>query len=58
MRQTRLPTFIGIGVVFLVIGLVQQNFELTFESGLFNLGLIFTISGLVAWGLKRTLNAT
>ena len=33
--------FLLVGVVFLIIGLVQQNFLLTFKSGLFNLGVIF-----------------
>ena len=32
--------------IFLVIGLVQQNFALNFESGMFNMGVIFCLSGL------------
>jgi len=45
--------FLLVGVVFLIIGLVQQNFLLTFKSGLFNLGVIFTISGLVASAMAK-----
>jgi len=58
MQRKSVTAFIGIGVVFLLFGLVQQNFELTFKSGLFNLGLIFTISGLVALGINRKSTAT
>jgi|GEM_PF-3072608 len=45
--------FLAVGVVFLIIGLVQQQFLLTFKSGLFNLGVIFTISGLVASAMAK-----
>jgi len=45
--------FLLVGVVFLIIGLAQQNFLLTFKSGFFNLGVIFTISGLVATAMAK-----
>ncbi|MCD6116386.1 hypothetical protein J7K93_05185 [bacterium] len=45
--------FLSVGVVFLIIGLVQQHFLLTFKSGFFNLGVIFTLSGLVAFALAK-----
>jgi len=47
------PSFLALGLVFLAIGLVQQKFALTFESGAFNMGLIFVLSGLVASALDR-----
>ncbi len=47
------PSFLILGLVFLVIGFVQQRFLLSFKSGLFNLGLIFTLSGAVATALNR-----
>ena len=47
------PSFLSLGLVFLAIGFVQQEFSLSFESGSFNLGVIFTLSGLVASALDR-----
>ena len=47
------PSLLAIGLVFLLIGFVQQGFTLSFDSGFFNLGVIFTLSGLVAYVLKR-----
>jgi len=42
-----------LGLIFLIIGFVLQDFSFSFESGLFNLGLIFTLSGLVATALSQ-----
>lgn len=42
-----------IGLVFLLIGFVQQDLTFSFESGLFNLGVIFTLSGLAAVALRK-----
>ena len=53
LRKTVGPGFLAIGLIFLAIGFVQQEFSLTFESGLFNMGLIFTLSGIVASALNR-----
>ena len=47
------PTFLALGFVFLGIGLVHQDFLLSFESGFFNLGVIFVLSGAVASALNR-----
>ena len=41
------------GLVFLLIGFVQQDFTLSFDSGFFNLGVIFTLSGLAGIALNR-----
>ena len=46
-------SFVTLGLVFLMIGFVQQGLVLSFESGFFNLGLIFTLSGTVALALNR-----
>jgi hypothetical protein len=48
MKKKLGRTFIIPGTVFLVIGLVQQEFTLSFKSGMFNLGIIFVLSGIVA----------
>ena len=45
--------FLTIGLIFLAIGIVIQRFQFNFESGMFNLGLIFTLSGLAALGIDR-----
>ncbi|MCP4581149.1 MAG: hypothetical protein GY839_05990 [candidate division Zixibacteria bacterium] len=45
--------FLTLGLIFLAIGFVQQEFSFSFENGLFNLGLIFTLSGIVSSALKR-----
>ena len=52
-RSTSL-SFLTLGIVFLIIGFVQQGFTLSFESGLFSLGVIFVLSGLVAYFLQKT----
>lgn len=49
----KVGTFVTIGFVFLLAGLVQQGFAFNFESGMFNLGLIFVVSGLVAMAIER-----
>ena len=41
-------SFLALGIVFLIIGFVQQDMSLSFESGMFNLGLVFTLGGLAA----------
>ena len=46
-------SFLALGIVFLTIGFVQQSFTFSFSSGLFNLGVIFTLSSLVASILSR-----
>ncbi|MFQ5821340.1 MAG: hypothetical protein ACE5I5_15250 [Candidatus Heimdallarchaeota archaeon] len=46
-------SFLALGIVFLLIGFVQQDFTFSFNSGFFNLGVIFTLSGLVAAALRR-----
>jgi len=46
-------SFLALGIVFLIIGFVQQSFTFSFSSGLFNLGIIFTLSSLVASILSR-----
>jgi len=53
LKRFAAPSILSIGVIFLLIGLVQQGFALNFQSGLFNLGVIFTLSGLVAAALGR-----
>jgi len=53
MKKNVGRSFLGLGLVFLVIGFVQQDMTLSFESGMFNLGLIFTLSGLVAMVLEK-----
>jgi len=52
-RNTLGKKFLAIGLVFLVAGFVTQGFTLSFESGLFNLGVIFTLSALATLGLDR-----
>jgi len=53
LKQNAPASFLTIGLIFLLIGFVQQGFTLSFDSGFFNLGLIFTLSGLAATALKR-----
>jgi len=53
MKKTAGPGLLALGLVFLAIGFVQQDFSLSFESGFFNLGIIFTLSGIVAIALDR-----
>ena len=53
LKRTVGPSFLALGLVFLAIGFVQQNFSLSFESGFFNLGVIFALSGAVASALDR-----
>jgi hypothetical protein len=53
IRRNAPASFLAIGLVFLVIGFVQQGFALSFDSGFFNLGVIFTLSGLVGTALQR-----
>ena len=53
MKEYAPPSILTIGIVFLVIGFVQQGFTFSFESGFFSLGVIFTLSGLVASALRK-----
>ena len=47
------PSILAIGIVFLLIGFVQQGFTFSFDSGFFSLGVIFTLSGLVVSVFRR-----
>ena len=47
------PSLLVIGLVFLLIGFVQQGFTFSFDSGFFSLGVIFTLSGLVTSVLRK-----
>jgi hypothetical protein len=58
IKEYALPSILTIGIVFLVIGFVQQGFTFSFDSGLFSLGVIFTLSGLVALALGKNLSFT
>ena len=53
LKRNAPASFLAIGIVFLLIGLVQQGFTLSFDSGFFTMGVIFTLSGLVATALSR-----
>jgi hypothetical protein len=48
------PSFLALGIVFLITRFVQQGFTLSFESGFFSLGVIFVLPGLVAYFLQKT----
>ena len=53
IKRTIGPSLLALGLIFLVIGFVQQGFVLSFESGFFNLGVIFSLSGIVASALSQ-----
>ena len=53
LKKTAPVSFLILGIIFIIIGFVQQSFTFSFTSGLFNLGVIFTLSGLVAIYLRR-----
>lgn len=53
MKKTIGPSFLALGLVFLAIGFVQQEFLFSFESGFSNLGVILALSGAVASALNR-----
>jgi hypothetical protein len=53
IKRSAPPSILTIGVVFLIIGFVQQGFTFSFTSGLFSLGFIFTLSGLVMWNQAK-----
>jgi len=42
-----------LGLIFIGIGFVLQGLTFNFESGLFKLGLIFSLSGIAAIGFDR-----
>ena len=52
-KQAVSSSFLAIGIVFLIIGFVRQGMTIDFTSGMFSLGVIFTISGLVARVLEK-----
>ena len=52
--------FLTFGLIFLAAGIVTQGFQFNFESAMFTLGLIFTLSGLASLGigwLKKSLSS-
>ena len=53
LRRYAPPSILTIGIIFLLIGFVQQGFTFSFDSGMFSMGVIFTLSGLVASALRR-----
>ena len=53
LRKIAPVSFLTLGIVFLLIGFVQQSFTFSFSSGLFSLGVIFTLSGLAASIVRR-----
>jgi len=56
MKKNIGRSFLSLGVVFLIIGFVQQDFTLSFKSGSFNLGVIFCLSGIVSSILEKKNN--
>jgi hypothetical protein len=60
MKNAKLKTaqsFTIIGLIFLAFGFVQQDFALSFESGMFNLGLIFTLGGFAGIAIDKRLQS-
>jgi hypothetical protein len=53
MKKNLGKTLLTLGIIFLIVGFAQQGFRPTFKSGMFNLGLIFTISGVVGHYLHK-----
>ena len=53
VKEKAPASFLALGVIFLVVGFVQQGMVIDFSSGLFSLGFIFTLSGLVTWRMQR-----
>lgn len=45
--------FLTFGLIFLAAGIVTQGFTFSFESAMFNLGLIFSLSGLASLFIHR-----
>ena len=56
MKKNTDKAFLSIGIIFLIVGFVQQDFTISFKSGLFNIGVIFTLSGLAAIALEKKRN--
>ena len=54
VKQSAPPGFLTLGIIFFIIGFVQQDFTFSFESGFFSLGVIFILSGLVAYFLQKS----
>ena len=48
MKKNTGKSFLAIGIIFLIAGFVQQGFTFSFTSGMFTLGFIFTLAGLVS----------
>ncbi len=53
MKKNIGKSFLTLGIIFLIIGFVQQGMKFSFESGMFNLGFIFVLSGLASITLKK-----
>ncbi len=53
MKKKVGSSFLALGIVFLIIGFIQQEMILFFESGMFHLGLMFTLGGLAAVVLDK-----
>ncbi|MDA0682949.1 MAG: hypothetical protein O3A57_00840 [Bacteroidetes bacterium] len=47
-----------IGIIFLLAGFVTQGFTFSVESGMFNLGLIFTLGAMVSLGIAKMREAS
>jgi hypothetical protein len=43
MNQSISSSFVVLVLVFLIIGFVQQGYQISFDSGFFNLGLFFLL---------------
>jgi hypothetical protein len=53
INQSIPASFLALGLVFLVIGFIQQGYQISFESGFFILGLLFVLGGLAAYVLEE-----
>jgi hypothetical protein len=53
VKRSAPPSLLALGIIFLIVGFVQQGFTFSFESGMFSLGIIFTLSGLVGTYLPK-----
>lgn len=53
MKKNTGKAFLSIGIIFLIAGFIQQDFSLSFSSGLFNLGVIFSLAGIFATTVEK-----